>query len=171
MNKPHRFSIYCLWGGFVKIKWHWLGLSVAVPLCVGALATFLTYTRTETFENFKKPFLFPPEWVFLLARIIIFILMGIACYLIIISPKTEERKTALQFYGLQLIFNFFWHIIFFNLKIYSFAFVWLTALLILIFSTLVAFYRISKNASRLLIPYFLWVVYAGYINISFAFLN
>jgi tryptophan-rich sensory protein len=98
--------------------------------------------------------------------------MGIASYLVYTSnaPK-EEKKKALQIYAIQLFFNFFWSILFFNFQTYSFAFVWLVALLILILSTTFAFWRISKPAGYLLIPYIVWVTFAGYLNLSIAFLN
>ena len=74
-------------------------------------------------------------------------------------------------YGIQLVFNFFWSIIFFNLERYLFAFLWLVALWILIFITTVLFYKISKPAGYLMIPYLLWVALAGYLNFFIYLLN
>ena len=78
---------------------------------------------------------------------------------------------ALLFYMLQLILNFFWSIIFFNWEAYLFAFIWLIVLLALIIVTTVKFYRISRPAAYLMIPYILWVAFAGYLNLGIYLLN
>lgn len=156
----------------MKIKWKTLILSIAVPLLVGGLSAILTRNSMADFENLQKPPLSPPGWLFPIVWTILFTLMGIASYLVITGNATrQEKKQAIQIYGIQLLFNFFWSILFFNLKLYSFSFVWLVALLILIFSTAVAFCRISKISAYLLIPYILWVIFAGYLNLSIAFIN
>ena len=98
--------------------------------------------------------------------------MGISSYLVLTSGQGKNKiKDALFTYGLQLIFNFFWSIWFFNLEWYLFAFVWLLILWVLIFNTIVSFYEISKTAAYLLIPYLLWVTFAGYLNFSIYLLN
>lgn len=74
-------------------------------------------------------------------------------------------------YGLQLIFNFFWSVIFFNLSLYLFAFIWLVILWLLILRATIQFYRISEPAGYLMIPYLLWVAFAGYLNFSIYLLN
>lgn len=156
----------------MKIKWKTLIVSIAIPLLVGGLSALLTRNSMANFESLEKPPLSPPGWLFPIVWTILFVLMGIASYLVYTSnaPK-EEKKQALQIYAIQLFFNFFWSILFFNLSAYSFAFVWLVALLILILSTALAFWRISKPAGYLLIPYIIWVIFAGYLNLSIAFLN
>lgn len=156
----------------MKIKWKTLIIAVAIPLLVGGLSALITGNSMADFEAIKKPPFAPPGWIFPVVWTILYVLMGIASYLIFTSSAPlSERKHALQFYLIQLFFNFFWSILFFNLKAYNFAFIWLIALLILIFSTAISFYRISKPAAYLLIPYFLWVVFAGYLNLGIALLN
>ena len=95
--------------------------------------------------------------------------MGIASYLVLISGK--PNKLALALYGAQLIFNFFWSIIFFGLERYLFAFIWLVLLWILILLTTISFYKISKPAGYLMLPYLLWVAFAGYLNLFIYLLN
>ena len=123
----------------------------------------------ETFRLVNKPALAPPGWVFPVAWTILYILMGIASYLVLTSGKPND--TALTLYGIQLVFNFFWSIIFFNLEMYLFAFIWLVVLWLLIFKTAILFYQISKPAGYLMIPYLLWVAFAGYLNLSIYLLN
>ena len=157
---------------WLKIKWKTLIVSIAIPLLVGGLSALVTRNSMEDFKSLQKPPLSPPGWLFPIVWTILFVLMGIASYLVYTSTApAEEKKKALQIYAIQLFFNFFWSILFFNLQTYSFSFVWLVALLILILSTTLAFWRISKPTGYLLIPYIIWVTFAGYLNLSIAFLN
>ena len=153
----------------MKIQWKRLILCIAIPLAVGGISALLTSSGMETFQALNKPPLSPPGWLFHVVGTLLYILMGIASYLVLTSGKPS--RSALTFYGLQLLFNFFWSIIFFNLERYLFAFVWLIALWILIFITTVLFYKISKPAGYLMIPYLLWVAFAGYLNLFIYLLN
>lgn len=153
----------------MKIQWKKLILCIAIPLAVGGISALLTSSGMETFQALNKPPLSPPGWLFPVVWTLLYILMGIASYLVLTSGK--PNRSALTFYGLQLLFNFFWSIIFFNLERYLFAFVWLIALWILIFITTVSFYKISKPAGYLMIPYLLWVAFAGYLNLFVYLLN
>ncbi len=156
----------------MKIKWKTLIISVAIPIIIGGLSALVTRNSMQDFEQISKPSLAPPGWLFPIVWTILFTLMGIACYLVITANASiKEQSSALKFYALQLIFNFFWSIWFFNLKAYWFAFVWLIALLILIIATTVKFWRISKPAGILMLPYIAWVTFAGYLNLGIALMN
>lgn len=156
----------------MKIDWKKLVLAVAVPLGVGLLSSLLTMDSMADFASLKKPFLAPPAWLFPVAWTILYVLMGLASYRIWTSITTgDKRNSALTLYGIQLVFNFFWSIIFFNLEEYIFAFVWLAALWILIFLTKRAFDAIDRTAGYLLVPYLIWVAFAGYLNLGIWLLN
>lgn len=156
----------------LKIDWKKLLICIAIPVGVGALAALLSADAMETFGSLKQPFLSPPAWLFPVVWTILYVLMGIASYRILTAiANNEMRKNALFIYGVQLAFNFFWTIIFFNLGEYFFAFVWLVALWILIFLTKTHFSRIDKIAGYLLIPYLVWVAFAGYLNLGIWLLN
>ncbi|MBR6754354.1 MAG: tryptophan-rich sensory protein [Clostridia bacterium] len=156
----------------MKIQWKQLIIAVLIPLAVGLLSGFISSGQMEAFEALKKPFLSPPGWLFPVVWTILYILMGIASYRIWIAPATDDKKkSALFVYGLQLVFNFFWSIIFFNLEMYLFAFIWLVALWILIYITYKRFGKIDTVAEYLLIPYLVWVAFAGYLNLSIWLLN
>ena len=75
----------------------------------------------DTFAAINKPVLSPPGWLFPVVWTLLYILMGIASYLILTSKK--PHTAALTVYGIQLIFNFFWPIIFFDLELCLFAFI------------------------------------------------
>ena len=136
---------------------------------MGGLSALFTKNGMDSFESLRKPPLAPPGWIFPVVWTVLFILMGIACYLIVTSGR--RNTTALAFYSVQLFFNFMWSLIFFNFEAYLFAFIWLIILWLLILATAVAFYGISKPAGCLMIPYLLWVAFAGYLNFSIYLLN
>ena len=147
-------------------------LCIIIPLAVGGLSALLTKDNMIAFQYIKKPPLTPPASVFPIVWTILYALMGIASYLVITSnAPASDKKSAILFYGLQLIFNFFWSIVFFNLEAYLFAFVWLIILWLLIIVTTVKFYRINKTAGLLLLPYLIWVSFAAYLNYGVYRLN
>ena len=156
----------------MKINYKKLIISIIIPLLVGGISAFLTRDSMSTFERVAKPPLSPPGWLFPVVWTILYILMGIASYLVNTSkgPKTLS-DSALAIYALQLVFNFFWSIIFFNMEAYLFAFIWLIALWLLILWTTVSFYKINKTAGLLMIPYLIWVAFAGYLNLGIYLLN
>ncbi len=155
----------------MKIQLKNLIVGILIPLAVGGLSALFTMGSMESFETLNKPPLSPPGWLFPVVWSVLFILMGIASYLVYVSPRSYDRKSALTLYGIQLFFNFVWSLLFFNLEAYLFAFIWLVALWILIIITAIKFYRISKSAGYLLIPYIIWVTFAGYLNFAIYLLN
>ena len=156
----------------MKIQWKTLLICVAIPLAVGGLAGLLSRGGMEVFASLEKPPLSPPGWLFPVVWTVLYVLMGIASYLVFTSGA--DRKTvgsALRVYGVQLVVNFLWPIFFFNLGWYLFSFIWLLLLLLLILITFARFWKISIPAACLLIPYLIWVVFAGYLNLGVALLN
>lgn len=153
----------------MNIQWKNLITCLAIPLAVASFSALLTQNSMETFASVSKPPLSPPGWLFPVVWTILYILMGIASYLVLTSKKPPNN--ALLLYGIQLGFNFFWSIIFFNLKLYFLAFIWLILLWLLIFKTTVLFSQRSKPAGYLMFPYLLWAAFAGYLNLFIACLN
>lgn len=156
----------------MKNKWKTLLICIAIPLLVGGLAGFISKDSMSAFAALNQPPLSPPGWLFPVVWTILYVLMGIASYLILTSGASQKSiDKAMRLYGLQLLFNFFWTFWFFNLQLYFFAFIWLIVLWILILATIAAFSHISKLAAFLMIPYLLWVTFAGYLNLGIALLN
>ena len=138
----------------MKIRWKELLVAIAIPLLVGGLSALLTSGSMQDFEQLIKPPLSPPGWLFPVVWTVLYILMGIASYLIYTAKHSAGLAgNALFFYALQLFFNFFWSVIFFNWEMYLLAFIWLIILWALIIITAVKFYRISKPAGYLMIPW------------------
>ena len=156
----------------MKINYKTLILCIAIPLAVGGLAGLLTSNSMETFAMLNKPALSPPGFLFPIVWTILYVLMGIASYLVVTSNATPKQiLSALTYYGIQLAINFFWSIFFFNFEWYLFSFLWLLFLWVMIVNTIISFYEISKLSAYLLVPYLLWVTFSGYLNLSIYLLN
>ena len=156
----------------MKINIRRLVKCIAIPLIVGVVAGFLTRNSMETFGLLEKPPLSPPGWLFPVVWTILYILMGIASYLVLESGENQEKiQNAMNVYFYQLVVNFLWPIFFFNLGWYLFAFFWLVLLWVLVWITIWGFYKISKPAGWLLVPYLLWLTFAGYLNFGIWYLN
>ncbi len=153
-----------------KISWEKLLLAIAIPLAVGALSAFLSGGMAG-YADFEKPPLSPPAWLFPVAWTVLYILMGIASYLVYEKRPSDTVNRALKVYAVSLFFNFFWSIIFFRLSAYLLALLWLLGLWILVLITLILFFKIRKTAGVLMIPYLLWVTFAGYLNYMIYLLN
>ena len=97
--------------------------------------------------------------------------MGISAARADLSPATDARQRGLLLFFVQLAFNFFWSIIFFNWQAFAFAFSWLAALWILLFRMIRNFRKADKLAARLQLPYLLWVNFAAYLNLGVWILN
>lgn len=90
----------------MKINWKKLIISLAVPLAVGGLSAWLSGGAMERFDSLQKPALAPPSWLFPVVWTILFLMMGVASYLVAEGKADEkQKKTALIVYGVQLAFN------------------------------------------------------------------
>ena len=146
--------------------------SVALPLCIGFLASLLTRQSMQIFPTLNKPPLSPPAIVFPIVWTILYTLMGIGFYLVVTSDgKEEDIQQAIRVYGIQLVVNFLWPTFFFNLQWYLFSFIWLIFLWILVFVMIVRFSRVSKTAAYINIPYLIWLTFAAYLNLGIFLLN
>lgn len=145
-------------------------ICIAIPLIIGGISSFLTRDGMIAFTYMNKPPLAPPAWLFPIAWSILYVLMGIASFLIYRSSD-DSHYIGIVLYSLQLIFNFVWSLIFFKLNAYTFAFVWLAMLLFMIVALIVNTAKYSKPAMIMLLPYAAWCGFALYLNIGIAILN
>lgn len=153
------------------IMWRKFLICLAIPLGVGGLSALLTSGNMQMFEEINKPPLSPPGWLFPVVWTILYILMGIALYLVVVAKENKGKLAAYIPFGAQLFFNFFWSIIFFNARAYLFAFVWLVLLWVAIIVNIYFFNKVNKTSAKLLVPYLIWVTFAGYLNFGIYLLN
>lgn len=146
-------------------------VSILIPLAVGGLAAFLTRNNMMLYGEITKPPLAPPAILFPIVWTILYVLMGIGCARVYLSEQSTYRSSALLVYALQLFFNFFWSIIFFNARAFLAAFVWIVALWLLIISMIRKFLKVDRIAGLINIPYLLWVTFAAYLNLAIYILN
>ena len=156
----------------VKVNWKLLAVCVGIPLAVGVLAGLLTRSGMENFQMVTQPPLSPPAWVFPVVWTILYVLMGIGSYLVLVSGgDAREKRRAMTAYAVQLGMNFLWPLFFFGLGWYLFSLFWLAGMWIAVLVTMVRFYRIENRAGDLLLPYLLWLTFAGHLNFGVYLLN
>ena len=150
-----------------------LVIAIVVSELTGIIGSvFTTPSIAGWYATLARPALNPPAWVFGPVWTTLFALMGIAAFLI--WKKGLDRKDvkiALGIFIGQLVLNTLWSIIFFGLHSPGAAFVEIIFLWLAILATIIAFAKISKPAAWLLLPYILWVSFAGYLNFSIWMLN
>jgi len=147
--------------------------SVVVCELVGLVSTPFTVSSIKNWYVYlNKPFFSPPNWVFGPAWTTLYLLMGIAAYLVWLKGlKYKKVRVALSFFAGQLSFNFMWSVFFFGFHNPLIAFIDIILLWIMIFLTMKKFHGLSKPATYLLIPYILWVSFAALLNVSIVILN
>ncbi len=157
-----------------KIWWRQaieVAIAIILPLGGGFLVSMFTRSAMTTFNAFKQPLLAPPAWAFPVAWSILYVLMGIASYLIYRLKQSPARSTALKLYVGQLVLNFCWTLIFFNLGWHWPALIWLLAMWGLILALVMKAKELSKSAFYMLLPYLAWCTFAAYLNLGIALLN
>lgn len=148
-------------------------ISIAIPLAVGAVAGLFTSSGVDGwYANANKPSFNPPNWIFMPVWTTLYLLMGIAMYLVWRSDVNRElKRTALTFYAIQLTLNFFWSFIFFEMKQPGWAFAEIILMWLMIVATIIWFRKLSPTAAWLLLPYLAWVSFASVLNYSIWQLN
>ncbi len=150
-----------------------LVIAVVISELAGAIGSAFTIPAIPTwYATLAKPALSPPNWVFGPVWTALYFLMGVAAFLV--WKKAGERKEvkfALGAFGIQLVLNALWSIVFFGLHSPGLALVNIAALWFAILWTKIIFWKISKPAAYLLAPYILWVTFAAYLNYAIWNLN
>jgi len=150
-----------------------LVIAIGISELAGIIGSVFTISAIPNwYAGLVKPALNPPAWVFGPAWTTLYALMGIAAFLIWrMGWERKEVKMALGVFGIQLFLNAIWSIIFFGLQNPGWALVNIIFLWLAIVWTIAVFYKISKPATYLLVPYLLWVSFASYLNYSIWALN
>ena len=136
---------------------------------VGGVLVGLIISGYMNYGDIIKPPLSPPSYIFPIVWTILYILMGISYF--IATKDKENDKDLNQIYILQLLVNFFWPIIFFVLRMYFTAFLWIILLLILVIVMIQELLKNNKISGCLQIPYLIWLLFATYLNIGIFLLN
>ncbi len=132
-----------------------------IAAAIGSAATFSSVD--SWYQKLDKPSFNPPRWVFGPAWSTLYVLMGIADFLVT-REGTDEAKNAKGIYRIQLALNALWSVLFFGLRSPLAALIEIAFLWVAILMTIVAFWKVSKPAALLLVPYFLWTTFAAVLN-------
>ena len=146
---------------------------VVISELAGIIGSVFTMSAIPSwYATLVKPALNPPGWVFGPVWTLLYLLMGVAAWLVWKQGwKKFEVKVALGFFAGQLVLNAAWSIIFFGGHNPTVSLLEILALWLAILGTIIAFGRVSKPAAWLLVPYLLWVSFATYLNFAIWMLN
>ena len=125
----------------------------------------------EWYDLLVKPSLTPPAGVFTVVWPVLYTMMAVSLLLVLRAPSNEAKTTAIRCFFAQLFFNLLWSPVFFAFKSPLLALLVLIALLIFLFRTVFLFYKQSKTASFLRLPYVFWGMFALYLNTGIIVLN
>lgn len=148
-------------------------IAIVIPLMVGATSGFFTISGVESwYQTIQKPSWNPPNWIFGPVWTTLYVMMGIALFLVWKEDTSEElKKIAIALFAVQLTLNFFWSFIFFNQQQPGWALVEIIAMWFFILLTIFAFAQVNKTAAWLLVPYISWVSFATILNYTIWQLN
>jgi benzodiazapine receptor len=147
--------------------------SIVICQLAGVIGSLFTTPAIPTwYAALKKPSFTPPNWIFSPVWITLFVLMGIAAFLVWHKGLSDQKvKMALSIFAVQLILNVLWSVMFFGLRSPLAGLIEITILWFVILLTILYFLRVSNMAGILLIPYILWVSFATFLNFSIWRLN
>ncbi|MFK7767183.1 MAG: TspO/MBR family protein [Mariniblastus sp.] len=151
-----------------------IGLVVSFLICFGAAAlgsAATTPSLADWFANLNKPDWNPPNWLFGPVWSTLFAMMAVAVWLVWCQSGFKNGKTALTCFGIQLVLNVGWSVLFFGMQRPDLALIEIVVLWFAIVTTMVLFARHSKLAAGLLGPYLAWVSFASVLNFAIWSLN
>jgi benzodiazapine receptor len=149
-----------------------LVISIAICFLAGGIGGFSTTSSVNGwYADISKPSWNPPNWIFGPVWSVLYLMMAISAWLVWKQSGFENSKLALGWFLFHLFLNVFWSILFFGMQQPGWALVEVVGLWLSIAFTIVLFYRHSKLAARLLVPYLLWVTFAAFLNYSIWSLN
>ncbi len=148
-------------------------ICIAIPQLAGGVGALFTSANIPTwYASLARPDLAPPNWVFGPVWTILFLLMGIALFIVWRRGQEKEWVSgALALFATQLVLNVLWSILFFGLRSPGLALIEIGVLWLAILATIFSFSQLAKTAGLLLVPYLLWVSFAAYLNYGIWSLN
>jgi benzodiazapine receptor len=150
-------------------------LVVSVALCeaagiIGSL--FTTAAINSWYAGLRRPAFAPPNWVFAPVWTTLYLLMGISLFMVWkVGLEKRAVKKSIVIFAIQLLLNILWSYLFFGLRSPLMGFIEIVVMWLMILLTILSFFKISKKAALLLVPYLAWVSIASYLNYSILVLN
>ena len=147
--------------------------SILIPLLVGYVGAIVTLSQISTwYATLAKPWWSPPNWLFGPIWTTLYVLMGIALFLVWREGiHRRDVRFAILIFAVQLVLNLLWSVVFFSFHALFGSFIIVMFLWLAILANIIAFLIITKWAGFLLVPYIIWVSIASYLNYSVYLLN
>ena len=148
-------------------------ISIFTPLLIGGLSGFFTANSISGwYATIQKPSFNPPNWIFGPVWTLLYVMMGIALFVIWKSEADSVlKKQALILFSIQLAVNFCWSLLFFYCESPGCALIDIILMWVLILMTIFSFGKISSFAAWMLVPYIGWVSFAALLNFAIWKLN
>ena len=148
-----------------------LAVCIAIPLLTGGISGWLTAHEIKGwYAALQKPFFNPPNYVFGPVWTALYLAMGVSLYRVV-RHTSSYRQKAVTIFGIQLVLNFLWSIIFFKLHMVGLAAADIVLMWLAILAMIITFARMDKPAAWLQVPYLLWVSFATALNFAILHLN
>ena len=151
-----------------EIQWRFLLFSIIIVVLVASVGSLFTRDAVNSdwyLDN--KPTITPPNYVFPIAWTVIYVLIALSLYLVFVSKKSKDRKILIKWFIINLMFNLLWSVFFFGMRLPLLSFADLLLMLITIVGILTYSWKVDKKVTYIMIPYFLWVSFAGILNYLF----
>ncbi len=149
-----------------------LMLSIGVCLLAGAIGSLFTFSEIPTwYAGLAKPAFAPPNWVFGPVWTVLYVVMGVALYLVWKKAASRRAFYGLHLFAIQLALNVLWSLLFFGFHSPELAFAGILLLWVAILLTIQQFTKVDKRAAYLLMPYLFWVSFAAVLNYEIWILN
>lgn len=154
----------------MPVTWRSLVVLLIITLGLAGISAFLTRNSMDVYQELTLPPFAPPGWVFPVVWSILYPTMAVATWFYL-RARPPHPLPAIALYFVQLLVNVIWPILFFVQKALGLSFVWLLLLWALALTVCLYFYRHSKLAGGLFIPYLMWLAFAAVLNFSIARMN
>ena len=143
-----------------------------ISFSASLIGNFATQSSVnDWFLTLTSPPYNPPRWLIPITWTLIYIMIGIAGFLVWQSRNEHDIAPVLAVFGIQLVLNALWPVCFFYLQAIGWAFVEICLLWASVLGFIVLSWSVSQVAAYLFVPYLLWLTYAGYLNLMYWFLN
>lgn len=145
-----------------------------LPGIIGVVFTPISTGENLWYDTLENSLFTPAGWVFSAVWIILYLLIGIALFIVMQTPKSKNKRTktgAYTLFGINIILNAMWSIVFFGTQAPEMALLILMALIIVSIFMAREFFRINTAAFWCVLPYVLWLMFAFYLNGMIVYLN
>lgn len=147
-------------------------ISVGVTAVAAVAAAVFSAPSNDVIDSIRKPPLMPPSVLFPIVWSVLYVLMAVGAYIILTADAPIGKKnTALTVYGISLLLNIAWTLVFFTQVKFLPAFFIIIGLWFSVFLTIILYYRVNPLAAYLQVPYLLWVTFAAWLNYMIFMLN